>query len=151
MTTANKITIGRILLIPVFVLLAIYYGESVRSGQPDDRLRWAAVIVFVVAAGSDALDGYIARRFQQRSRLGVILDPLADKALLVAALGSKLTELSKGSPLRFLILSLVAVCFMSAFINNTPVVVVFIPAVLTVCTRLGQSPSKFLMPISFVR
>jgi len=68
---------------------------------------------------------------------------------LVAALGSKLTELSKGSPLRFLVLSLVSVCFMSAFINNTPVVVVFIPAVLTVCTKLGQSPSKFLMPISF--
>ncbi len=68
---------------------------------------------------------------------------------LVAALGGKLTQLSKGSPLRFLALSLVAVCFMSAFINNTPVVVVFIPAVLTVCSRLGQSPSKFLMPISF--
>lgn len=68
---------------------------------------------------------------------------------LVAALGSKLTQLSKGSPLRFLALSLVTVCFMSAFINNTPVVVVFIPAVLTVCNRLGQSPSKFLMPISF--
>lgn len=68
---------------------------------------------------------------------------------LVAALGSKLTELSKGSPLRFLVLSLFAVCFMSAFINNTPVVVVFIPAVLTVCNRLGHSPSKFLMPISF--
>lgn len=68
---------------------------------------------------------------------------------LVAALGGKLTELSKGSPLRFLALSLGAVCFMSAFINNTPVVVVFIPAVLTVCNRLGQSPSKFLMPISF--
>jgi len=68
---------------------------------------------------------------------------------LVAALSAKLTDLSKGSPLRFLVLSLFAVCFMSAFINNTPVVVVFIPAVLTVCTRLGQSPSKFLMPISF--
>ena len=68
---------------------------------------------------------------------------------LVAALGGKLTELSKGSPLRFLALSLFAVCFMSAFINNTPVVVVFIPAVLTVCKRMGQSPSKFLMPISF--
>jgi len=68
---------------------------------------------------------------------------------LVAALGGKLTELSRGSPLRFLVLALLSVCFMSAFINNTPVVVVFIPAVLTVCNRLGQSPSKFLMPISF--
>jgi di/tricarboxylate transporter len=68
---------------------------------------------------------------------------------MVAALGAKLTQMSKGSPIRFLLLSLVSVCVMSAFINNTPVVVVFIPAVLTVCTRLGQSPSKFLMPISF--
>jgi di/tricarboxylate transporter len=68
---------------------------------------------------------------------------------LVAALGGKLTDWSRGSPMRFMVLSLSAVCFMSAFINNTPVVVVFIPAVLTVCARLGESPSKFLMPISF--
>ena len=67
----------------------------------------------------------------------------------VAALGGKLANYSAGSPIRFLVYSLVAVCLMSAFINNTPVVVVFIPAVLTVCTKLGQSPSKFLMPISF--
>ena len=68
---------------------------------------------------------------------------------MVAALGAKLTSLSRGSPARFLFLSLCAVCVLSAFINNTPVVVVFIPAVLTVCTKLGESPSKFLMPISF--
>ena len=68
---------------------------------------------------------------------------------LVAALGGKLADLSRGSPTRFMVCSLLAVCFMSAFINNTPVVVVFIPAVLTVCARMGQSPSKFLMPISF--
>lgn len=68
---------------------------------------------------------------------------------LVAALGGKLTEFSRGSPLRFMVFALATVCFMSAFINNTPVVVVFIPAVLTVCARIGASPSKFLMPISF--
>lgn len=68
---------------------------------------------------------------------------------LVSALGGKLADFSKGSPMRFMILALTSVCFMSAFINNTPVVVVFIPAVLTVCARLGESPSKFLMPISF--
>lgn len=67
----------------------------------------------------------------------------------VAALGGKLATYSKGSPMRFLVLVLGVVCFMSAFVNNTPVVVVFIPAVLTVCTKLGQSPSKFLIPISF--
>lgn len=67
----------------------------------------------------------------------------------VAALGGKLAGYSQGSPTRFLVYSLVVVCLMSAFINNTPVVVVFIPAVLTVCTKMGVSPSKFLMPISF--
>ena len=67
----------------------------------------------------------------------------------VAALGGKLADLSKGSPQRFLTYCLLTVCFMSAFINNTPVVVVFIPAVLSICTKTGQSPSKFLMPISF--
>lgn len=86
MTLANKITIARILLIPVFVLLAVYYGDSVHERQPDERLRWAAIAVFLVAAGSDGIDGYIARRFNQRSRLGTILDPLADKGLLLAAL-----------------------------------------------------------------
>ena len=67
----------------------------------------------------------------------------------VAALGAKLTEFSRGSPLRFLAYALTVACVMSAFINNTPVVLVFIPAVMTVCTKLGVSPSKFLMPISF--
>ena len=61
---------------------------------------------------------------------------------LVAALGGKLTDLSRGSPMRFLVFSLLAVCFMSAFINNTPVVVVFIPAVLTVCARMGERDRK---------
>lgn len=86
MTLANKITIARIGLIPVFVLLAVYYGDGVHEHQPDERLRWAAIAVFLLAAGSDGIDGYIARRYNQRSRLGTILDPLADKGLLLAAL-----------------------------------------------------------------
>lgn len=86
MTTANKITISRILMIPVFVLLAVYYGGSVVRGEPKEALRVAAILVFVVAAASDGIDGYIARHFNQKSRLGVILDPLADKGLLLTAI-----------------------------------------------------------------
>ena len=86
MTTANKITITRILLSPVFVLLAVYYGESVRNGAPRESLRIAAILVFVAAALSDGIDGFIARRFNQRSRLGEVLDPIADKGLLVTAI-----------------------------------------------------------------
>jgi CDP-diacylglycerol--glycerol-3-phosphate 3-phosphatidyltransferase len=81
MTTANKITIARILMIPLFVLMAIYYGRDKEAWQ-----RWSAVALFVIAAASDGIDGYIARRHNQRSRLGVILDPLADKGLLLAGI-----------------------------------------------------------------
>ncbi|HEY2573157.1 MAG TPA: CDP-alcohol phosphatidyltransferase family protein [Verrucomicrobiaceae bacterium] len=85
MTTATYITLARILLIPVFVGFAIYYARSLREHQPDENLRLAAVITFAVAALSDLVDGWVARHFNQRSRLGAILDPLADKLLLVAA------------------------------------------------------------------
>ncbi|MEP6698291.1 MAG: CDP-diacylglycerol--glycerol-3-phosphate 3-phosphatidyltransferase [Verrucomicrobiota bacterium] len=86
MTTANKITIIRILMIPVFVTLAIYYGQSIQQGDPMEWQRFAAIIVFLVAAVSDGLDGYIARRYNQRSTLGMILDPIADKGLLLSAI-----------------------------------------------------------------
>jgi cardiolipin synthase (CMP-forming) len=81
MTTANKITIGRILLVPFFVVQTIYYT---RTG--DEVYRFAALILFALTALSDGLDGYIARRYNQRSELGAILDPLADKTLLIAAI-----------------------------------------------------------------
>jgi cardiolipin synthase (CMP-forming) len=81
MTTANKITILRILLIPFFVVEVLYY---VKNGNEAHRL--AAIISFAVAAICDGVDGYIARRYNQRSELGAILDPLADKLLLVSGI-----------------------------------------------------------------
>ena len=86
MTTANKITVVRILMIPVFVTLAIYYGESIQEGNPQDWMRFTAIAVFLLAAVSDGLDGYVARRYNQRSTLGAILDPIADKGLLLSGI-----------------------------------------------------------------
>src|SRR5438445_1111008 len=86
MTTANKITVVRILMIPVFVTLAIYYGQSIQRGEPLEWQRVAAIVIFLLAAVSDGLDGYIARRYNQRSSLGVILDPIADKGLLLSGI-----------------------------------------------------------------
>ncbi|NNC88314.1 MAG: CDP-alcohol phosphatidyltransferase family protein [Akkermansiaceae bacterium] len=86
MTFATQITVARILLVPVFAIFAINYGKSVALGTPDESIRWWAVGVFVVAAASDGIDGWIARRFNQRSRLGGVLDPIADKALVLTAL-----------------------------------------------------------------
>ena len=81
MTTANKVTILRILLIPFFVVELIYYVET---GNEIHRL--VAILSFAVAAILDGVDGYIARRYNQKSELGAILDPLADKLLLVSGI-----------------------------------------------------------------
>jgi cardiolipin synthase len=86
MTTANKITIIRILMIPAFVTMAIYYGQSIQRGAPLEWQRFTAIVIFLVAAASDGLDGYVARRYKQRSALGAILDPIADKGLLLSAI-----------------------------------------------------------------
>jgi CDP-diacylglycerol--glycerol-3-phosphate 3-phosphatidyltransferase len=86
MTTANKITVVRILMIPVFVTMAIYYGQSIQRGAPLEWQRFTAIAIFLVAAVSDGLDGYVARRYKQRSTLGAILDPIADKGLLLSAI-----------------------------------------------------------------
>lgn len=72
LTLANRLTLGRLLLVPVLVILVIY-GYS----------GWA-LITFVVAGVTDGLDGLIARRAGQRTRLGALLDPMADKLLLVS-------------------------------------------------------------------
>jgi cardiolipin synthase (CMP-forming) len=86
MTAANKITVARIGLIPAFVWLAWAYGRSFAAGQPIEPYRFGAIVIFLVAAFMDGLDGFVARRFHQQSRLGSILDPLADKGLVAAAL-----------------------------------------------------------------
>ena len=74
MTTANKITIGRMILIPVFLILA-YTGHA----------YWA-LGVYILACLSDTLDGYIARHYRQVTDFGKFMDPLADKMLVLAAM-----------------------------------------------------------------
>jgi cardiolipin synthase len=82
-TFASKITVARILMVPVFAVLAVAYGYTVKIGTPDESLRWWALGIFISAAASDGLDGWIARRFNQRSDFGAFIDPIADKALLL--------------------------------------------------------------------
>ena len=71
--TANKFTLCRILLIPFFVILLIY------------NYIGTSLFIFAAASLTDALDGFIARKWDQKTRLGTFLDPMADKALLVAS------------------------------------------------------------------
>jgi cardiolipin synthase len=71
LTPANQLTLLRMLLIPAFVILVLY-----------GYLGWA-LVAFSVAGATDALDGFLARRSGERTRLGAWLDPMADKLLLV--------------------------------------------------------------------
>jgi len=80
MNFANWLTVGRILLVPVFISLLAYYTPG------NEAYRIAAFWIFVVASLTDALDGFIARRWNQITRLGTIIDPLADKLLLISGL-----------------------------------------------------------------
>ena len=72
-TVPNLLTVFRMVLIPVFVSLLFYQRFVI------------ALAVFIVAGVTDGLDGLLARRFNQKSQLGTILDPIADKLMLVTA------------------------------------------------------------------
>lgn len=67
-------------------MLAVYYGESIKAGKANETIRWWAVGIFIVAALSDGIDGYIARHFNQRSKFGAFIDPMADKTLLLTGI-----------------------------------------------------------------
>ena len=77
MSAANKITLLRIVLIPL--LLAFMVPDHVVD-------RWIALAIFLLASATDWLDGYVARSRGQVTRLGKLLDPVADKLLVTAAL-----------------------------------------------------------------
>lgn len=85
-TLANRITIFRLLCVPIFILLIIHYNTSVRHHNPIMAFRWSATFIFMLTITLDAIDGYIARTKNQITRLGTIIDPLADKALLLSSI-----------------------------------------------------------------
>jgi CDP-diacylglycerol--glycerol-3-phosphate 3-phosphatidyltransferase len=72
----NALTLGRLALIPIFVVLMIQAG---------DAPSWPAGIVFGIAGVTDQVDGYLARRWHVESRFGKIADPLADRLMIDAA------------------------------------------------------------------
>lgn len=86
LTLANKVTVLRILGTPVFVLLMVYYLLSLERGAEQAGYRVGALMIFLAVAVTDALDGYFARKRKEVTRLGAMLDPLADKILVLSTL-----------------------------------------------------------------
>ncbi|MCI1659815.1 CDP-diacylglycerol--glycerol-3-phosphate 3-phosphatidyltransferase [Bifidobacterium psychraerophilum] len=89
----NLVTYARIVLVVVFIILDVRAGTM---GIADTTMRWWAFGLFVFAASTDKLDGWMARRFDQVTELGKLMDPIADKLLICSALvvASVLDELS---------------------------------------------------------
>ena len=79
----NIVTYVRIALSLVFIVLYLVAGDW---GSRSIPLRWVALVLFIVAASTDKLDGWMARKYHQVTELGKLLDPIADKILMLAAL-----------------------------------------------------------------
>ena len=80
MTTASKITLVRVALIPAY-LVTMYL-----SGGEAGLLLWISLAIFIIASLTDFIDGHIARKYNQVSDFGKFLDPLADKLLTIACM-----------------------------------------------------------------
>lgn len=82
-TVPNFVTMGRIALVVVFLIML---GIGGPDGSRSIGARWTAFVLFVLAAISDKLDGYLARKYNKVTELGKLLDPIADKLLVCGAL-----------------------------------------------------------------
>ncbi len=83
MNLPNKLTLFRVLLIPVFVAILIFYKELEIDIA---TAKYIAVSIFVIASCTDAIDGYIARKYNMITNFGKFMDPLADKLLVTSAM-----------------------------------------------------------------
>ncbi|GGM21972.1 CDP-diacylglycerol--glycerol-3-phosphate 3-phosphatidyltransferase [Paraliobacillus quinghaiensis] len=88
MNIPNKITLSRIFLIPVFILLlsiSLDWGEWSIGEETLPVVDFVAALLFIIAAGTDWVDGYYARKYNLVTNLGKFLDPMADKLLVASA------------------------------------------------------------------
>jgi CDP-diacylglycerol--glycerol-3-phosphate 3-phosphatidyltransferase len=89
MNLPNTLTILRIFFVPLLVAALVQQNEvGVRLAGLPITQEWLALAIFLTAAGTDMLDGYLARRWKQVTTIGTLLDPIADKLLISAALVS---------------------------------------------------------------
>jgi CDP-diacylglycerol---glycerol-3-phosphate 3-phosphatidyltransferase len=86
MNLPNSLTILRIFFVPLLVAALVQENVAIRLGGWIVTNEWLALAIFLAAAGTDLLDGYLARRWKQVTTIGTLLDPIADKLLISAAL-----------------------------------------------------------------
>jgi CDP-diacylglycerol--glycerol-3-phosphate 3-phosphatidyltransferase len=86
MNLPNALTILRIFFVPLLVAALVQENVAIRVGEWTITNEWLSLAIFLSAAGTDLLDGYLARRWKQVTTIGTLLDPIADKLLVSAAL-----------------------------------------------------------------
>jgi CDP-diacylglycerol--glycerol-3-phosphate 3-phosphatidyltransferase len=86
MNLPNSLTIARIFFVPLLVAALVEQNVSVRVFGVTVTNEWLALAIFLIAAATDLLDGYLARRWGQVTTIGTLLDPIADKLLVSSAL-----------------------------------------------------------------
>src|SRR5436309_16018683 len=86
MNLPNSLTLLRIFFVPLLVAALVQENVVVPMGTFRVTNEWLALTIFLVAAATDLLDGYLARRWKQVTTIGTLLDPIADKLLISAAL-----------------------------------------------------------------
>ncbi|WP_299790885.1 CDP-diacylglycerol--glycerol-3-phosphate 3-phosphatidyltransferase [uncultured Marivita sp.] len=107
MTVPNILTVLRLLAAPGVALMFLYFSRPAAD--------WFALILFVLAAVTDWFDGYLARAWKQESKLGAMLDPIADKAMVVIAL-MVIVGYSSMSP--WLVLPATFILFREVFVSG---------------------------------
>jgi CDP-diacylglycerol--glycerol-3-phosphate 3-phosphatidyltransferase len=86
MNVPNALTILRIFFVPLLVAVLVAENVGIPLGSWHVTQEWLALAIFLAAAATDLLDGYLARRWKQVTTIGTLLDPIADKLLISAAL-----------------------------------------------------------------
>src|ERR1700681_1113182 len=86
MNVPNSLTIARIFFVPLLVAALVQENVAIRVDGMVITNEWLALGIFLIAAGTDLLDGFLARRWGQITTIGTLLDPIADKLLISAAL-----------------------------------------------------------------
>lgn len=84
MNLANKLTIFRIILVPIMIIVTFFEWPGEFLGIP--TIAWVLNLIFIIASITDKLDGYIARSRNQITTFGKFLDPIADKVLVITAM-----------------------------------------------------------------
>ena len=107
LTLPNMLTIVRLIAAPMVAVMFLYFTRPYAD--------WFALVLFVLAAVTDWIDGYLARAWKQETRLGAMLDPIADKAMVVIAL-MVIIGFSSWSP--WLVLPATVILFREVFVSG---------------------------------